>query len=239
MLELEVHVDNNFINATLELTGSNYISDDINFGSPLVFEDFNTVCGSTITPETSDVTTHDVCVTSSVIPGVVVVDQRNSGKTLTFITATRSSLDVVSTTTVAIASQKDFKEAKALVENGDVGNLRAAHVDAWKELWQSGIEIEGRPDVAMAVNASLFAILSSVRDDWAHGLAPGGLTNYYNGHSFWDTETWMFPSLLFLQPSLANSLLQYRYDRLDGARRKAASYDVSTGQLYLWSIKVL
>ena len=74
----------------------------------------------------------------------------------------------------------------------------------------TGIEISGRPDVAKAVNASLYAVLSSVRDDWAHGLAPGGLTNYYNGHSFWDTETWMYPPLLLLQPNLAKGLLQYR-----------------------------
>jgi hypothetical protein len=30
----------------------------------------------------------------------------------------------------------------------------------------------------------------------------------YNGHTFWDCETWMFPPLLALQPSTALQLLQ-------------------------------
>lgn len=38
---------------------------------------------------------------------------------------------------------------------------------------------------AVAANASVFALMSSVRSDWHYGLSPGGLTNGYNGHSFW------------------------------------------------------
>ncbi|KOB67254.1 Maltose phosphorylase [Operophtera brumata] len=33
-----------------------------------------------------------------------------------------------------------------------------------------------------------------------------------SGHNFWDTETWMFPSILLLYPQYAQKLLQYRLD---------------------------
>jgi trehalose/maltose hydrolase-like predicted phosphorylase len=97
------------------------------------------------------------------------------------------------------------------------------------------MEIAHRPDVATAVNASFYAILSSVRDDWAYGLAPGGLTNYYNGHSFWDTETWMYPPLLYFHPTISKSLIQYRFNRIDGAKRKAQSYSPPWGgMMFPW-----
>ena len=34
----------------------------------------------------------------------------------------------------------------------------------------------------------------------------------FSGHNFWDTEMWMFPSILLLYPKYANKLLQYRLD---------------------------
>jgi len=120
--------------------------------------------------------------------------------------------------------QQQEKEEK----DSKISPLYNSHIEKWNELWKSGIEImnsDPNYDIGIAINASMFAMLSSVRDDWPHGLAPGGLTNYYNGHSFWDTETWMYPSLLLLHPTLGKSLMQYRFDRVSGAASKAKSYD--------------
>jgi protein-glucosylgalactosylhydroxylysine glucosidase len=50
-----------------------------------------------------------------------------------------------------------------------------------------------------------------------YGLAPGGLPKgglllaEYQGHSFWDTETWMHPPVLLMQPEWSEDLLNYRY----------------------------
>ena len=45
--------------------------------------------------------------------------------------------------------------------------------------------------------------------------SPGGLSSDgYNGHVFWDSETWMYPSLLADAPALARHMLRYRFDRL-------------------------
>ena len=43
-------------------------------------------------------------------------------------------------------------------------------------------------------------------------MTSGGLaSNSYNGHTFWDCETWMYPSLLMFDPEIAGSLLQYAH----------------------------
>lgn len=114
--------------------------------------------------------------------------------------------------------------------------LQGEHVAAWAALWQAGVEIAGRDDVAMAVNASLYYIISSVREDRTFSLSPGGLaSNAYSGHTFWDCETWMYPSLLLLQPTIARSLLQYRFARLAEAHDKAQSYPAKyAGAMFPW-----
>ena len=54
------------------------------------------------------------------------------------------------------------------------------------------------------------------------GVSPGGLTHSaYCGHSFWDAETWVLPSLAALFPSLGSNLVAYRTDRLAAAQDAA------------------
>jgi len=55
----------------------------------------------------------------------------------------------------------------------------------------------------------------------------------YNGHVFWDTELWMYPPLLVLQPGIAKSLLEYRFQRLPAARQNAFSHGYQ-GAMFPW-----
>jgi trehalose/maltose hydrolase-like predicted phosphorylase len=55
----------------------------------------------------------------------------------------------------------------------------------------------------------------------------------YNGHIFWDSELWMYPTLLALQPDMAKSCLDYRSDRLQKAKQKATIYGYK-GAMYPW-----
>jgi trehalose/maltose hydrolase-like predicted phosphorylase len=99
---------------------------------------------------------------------------------------------------------------------------RAASDRAWAPLWESDIEVHGDRRLQREVRASYFALLASVRDDDPWAPSPGGLSSDgYNGHVFWDSETWMYPSLLATAPGLARQMLRYRFDRLDAARRNA------------------
>ena len=43
----------------------------------------------------------------------------------------------------------------------------------------------------------------------------------YNGHAFWDTELWMYPAVLVMHPEIAKSMIDYRFERLEAAKRNA------------------
>ncbi len=112
--------------------------------------------------------------------------------------------------------------------------LIAAHERAWADLWRSDIVVEGDAEVRQAVRFALFNLYSSVREGSRRSIAPMGLTSRgYNGHVFWDAETWMFPPLLVLHPGLARQLLDYRADRLEAARRRAYAHGYR-GAMFPW-----
>ena len=112
--------------------------------------------------------------------------------------------------------------------------LIAAHEKQWAELWQSDIRIEGDDEARRAVRFALFNLYSSVREGSRRSIAPMGLTSAgYNGHIFWDAETWMFPPLLVLHPELARQLLDYRADRLEAAKQRAYAHGYR-GAMFPW-----
>lgn len=112
--------------------------------------------------------------------------------------------------------------------------LIAAHEKQWAELWQSDILIEGDDEARRAVRFALFNLYSSVREGSRRSIAPMGLTSAgYNGHIFWDAETWMFPPLLVLHPELARQLLDYRADRLEAAKQRAYAHGYR-GAMFPW-----
>ncbi len=103
------------------------------------------------------------------------------------------------------------------------GRLVAANDAAWAALWQARVDVLGNPTIATDVNASQFYLWSSTRAgvDWS--ISPAGLSsNGYDGHIFWDAETWMYPSLLALHSDLAAGMNAYRYQRLGAAEQHAA-----------------
>ena len=113
-------------------------------------------------------------------------------------------------------------------------DLIRTHELRWHELWTSDIQIAGDLRTQRDVRFALYNLYSYARADQDYSLAPMGLSNLeYYGHIFWDCELWMFPSLLVLQPDLARSLLDYRFNRLDAARRNAQSHGFE-GAMFPW-----
>jgi trehalose/maltose hydrolase-like predicted phosphorylase len=112
--------------------------------------------------------------------------------------------------------------------------MRSASDAAWAELWRSDIVVSGDARLQRQVRSSFFALLASVRDDTPWAPSPGGLSSDgYNGHVFWDSETWMYPSLLATEPAIAEQSLRYRVDRLEAAYKYAADTGWS-GARYPW-----
>ncbi len=112
--------------------------------------------------------------------------------------------------------------------------LISFHKQAWDELWKSDITIEGDPQAQQDVHSMLYHLYSFTREGTALSPSPMGLSGLgYNGHVFWDTELWMFPSILVLHPELAKSLIEYRYQRLEAAKRNAFSKGYK-GAMFPW-----
>lgn len=112
--------------------------------------------------------------------------------------------------------------------------LLRRHREAWARLWESDIIIEGDLRSQIAVRSALYHLYSFARAGTAYSLSPMGLSGLgYNGHVFWDTEIWMYPPLLALQPDIAQSIMEYRYERLPMAKMNAFAHGYE-GAMYPW-----
>jgi protein-glucosylgalactosylhydroxylysine glucosidase len=112
--------------------------------------------------------------------------------------------------------------------------LLLRHEAEWEKLWKGDIIIEGDVQAQKDARAALYHLYSFAREGTANSLSPMGLSGLgYNGHVFWDTELWMYPPLLILQPDIAKSLLEYRFLRLDAARKNAFSHGYK-GAMFPW-----
>ena len=108
------------------------------------------------------------------------------------------------------------------------------HRAKWDKLWESDIEVVGDIEAQHAIRLALYSIYSSCREGTRLSIPPMGLSSQgYNGHIFWDTELWMFPPMLFMNQGIARSMMDYRTDRTDAARRKAADYGYE-GLMFPW-----
>eukprot|EP01079_Euglenida_sp_SAG-EU17-18_P011435 gene11435-2080_t len=120
------------------------------------------------------------------------------------------------------AAATDFRSASAMAP----GDLWQAHTAAVSDALMSGIE----------VNASFHMLVASLRpeQEYWYSSSPGGLaTDCYNGHTFWDMETWMYPNLLFFHPDLATGTVNYRAGALGWAQRWAQQTG-RVGARYPW-----
>lgn len=112
--------------------------------------------------------------------------------------------------------------------------LLGFHNAAWDDLWKSSITIDGDPQSQQDVNSMLYHLYSFVREGTALSPSPMGLSGLgYNGHVFWDTELWMYPAILVMHPEMAKSMIEYRFQRLEAARRNAFNRGYK-GAMYPW-----
>ena len=143
--------------------------------------------------------------------------------------------------TAAECSTQDFADPQSESERFVIFNLLTPradllqpHLARWAELWQGDIIIEGDLPSQLDIRLALYHLYAFGRGDSDLSIAPMGLSSQgYNGHIFWDTELWMFPPLLVLNPAIARSLVNYRSDRLAAARRKAVNFGYR-GAMFPW-----
>ncbi|MGL4623369.1 MAG: glycoside hydrolase family 65 protein [Culicoidibacterales bacterium] len=116
--------------------------------------------------------------------------------------------------------------------------LRVAHVEAWQtHVWNQApitIDAPGTFDQLAIRFAQYHLTVMTPAHDSRMGIGAKGLSGEgYKGHSFWDTEVFILPYFIYTNPETARSLLEYRYQGLVGARKKAAENGYE-GAMYPW-----
>jgi alpha,alpha-trehalose phosphorylase len=140
------------------------------------------------------------------------------------------------------SSQRSRPALKAQV----AGALAVARLTGWDGLlaeqrrylddfWAGAdVDIEGDPEIQQAVRFGLFHILQAGARTENRPIAAKGLTGPgYDGHTFWDTETFVLPVLTYTQPSAAASVLRWRHMVLPEARQRAADLGLA-GAAFPW-----
>lgn len=126
-------------------------------------------------------------------------------------------------------------EFRKISENRN--SLLSNHTNEWMKFWsEMKITAKGNNFLSNAIQASQFALASSLpslnrsrpKSTTFYGISPAGLgldrkQEVYNGHSFWDTEIWMQPSILLLEPQWSQQLLNYRHLMRHTAHRNAVN----------------
>jgi trehalose/maltose hydrolase-like predicted phosphorylase len=147
------------------------------------------------------------------------------------------SFCIVGTSISSVHNEDPLNEAERLtifarLEGRD--RLIQFHEKAWADLWKSDISVEGDAQSQQDIHSMLYHLYSFAREGNSFSPSPMGLSGLgYNGHVFWDCDLWMFPVYLVLHPEIARSLMDYRFERLEAAKRNAFSHGYK-GAMYPW-----
>jgi len=98
----------------------------------------------------------------------------------------------------------------------------------WSAFWEkTDIRIEGDPLNQQGIRFCVFQMHQTYHGyDPSNNIGAKGLTGEgYNGHTFWDTETYCLPFYIFSNPLAARNLLEYRYATLNAAKERAIQLD--------------
>ncbi|PCK07132.1 MAG: glycosyl hydrolase family 65, partial [Alteromonadaceae bacterium] len=174
-------------------------------------------------------------------PNIIHEDNHYNSHTMKFTKKLKAGstyrFAVVGSTLASVHYNDPRNEAERLTiyaKLQGIDALQTAHKKAWDKLWESDVEIQGDLKAQRAVRSAIYHLYSFARKGTAYSLSPMGLSGLgYNGHVFWDTELWMYPPLLVLQPEIAKSLLEYRFQRLDEAKKNAFSHGFD-GAMFPW-----
>lgn len=115
--------------------------------------------------------------------------------------------------------------------DGLVSEQRQYLGDFWK---RSDIEIDGDMELQQAIRFALFHVLQAGARTEERAIPAKGLTGPgYDGHCFWDTETFVLPVLTFCLPDAVAQALRWRHSTLPLARERASQLGLA-GAVFPW-----
>jgi alpha,alpha-trehalose phosphorylase len=126
------------------------------------------------------------------------------------------------------------------------GSLAEARHTGWEGLcaeqreyldafWEDAdVEVDGDPELQQAARFALFHVLQAGARAERRAIPAKGLTGSgYDGHAFWDTESFVLPLLTYTLPDAAGDALRWRLATLDLARERATQLGLG-GAAFPW-----
>ncbi|MGI8609098.1 MAG: glycoside hydrolase family 65 protein [Candidatus Dormibacteria bacterium] len=103
--------------------------------------------------------------------------------------------------------------------DGLASDQRAYLDDFWV---RSDVQLDGDPEIQQALRFAMFHVLQSAARAERRSIPAKGLTGPgYDGHSFWDTETFVLQLLTYTAPEAARDELMWRHSTMDQALQRA------------------
>ncbi|MFF3404804.1 glycoside hydrolase family 65 protein [Streptomyces sp. NPDC002742] len=185
-------------------------------------------------------------------------DHAVSGPDRTTMTS-ESSDDVARLTVTSVLEPGQTLRLEKIVSYGWSGNrslpalsdqvdaaLAAARHGGWQQLvdeqraflddfWvRADVEVGGDEAIQQAVRFALFHVLQAGARAEQRAIPAKGLTGSgYDGHAFWDTETFVLPLLTYTSPGAVAEALRWRQNTLPAARDRAAQLGLR-GAAFPW-----
>ncbi|CAM5633532.1 MULTISPECIES: glycoside hydrolase family 65 protein [Streptomyces] len=114
---------------------------------------------------------------------------------------------------------------------GLVDQQRAYLDDFWS---RADVEVDGDAEIQQAVRFALFHVLQAGARAEQRAIPAKGLTGSgYDGHTFWDSETFVLPMLTYTSPEAVAEALRWRQDTLPAACERAAQLGLR-GAAFPW-----
>jgi alpha,alpha-trehalose phosphorylase len=136
--------------------------------------------------------------------------------------------------------------SRSALHDQAVAALTGAQITGWDGLVQeqraflddfwagADVEVDGDPEIQQAVRFGLFHVLQAGARAEQRPIPAKGLTGPgYDGHTFWDTETFVLPVLSYTYPRAAADALRWRQSILPTAEEHAKSLGL-TGAAFPW-----
>jgi alpha,alpha-trehalose phosphorylase len=106
------------------------------------------------------------------------------------------------------------------------------YLDAFWE--RADVEVDGDPELQQAVRFGLFHVLQAGARAERRAIPAKGLTGSgYDGHAFWDTESYVLPVLTYTAPDAAGDALRWRHATLPLAKERAQQLGLG-GAAFPW-----
>ncbi len=133
----------------------------------------------------------------------------------------------------ALRDQVDAALASARRTGWD--GLAAEQRQYLDEFWDhADVQVDGDDELQQAVRFALFQVVQAAARAERRAIPAKGLTGRgYDGHTFWDQETYTLPALTYTLPEAAQHALLWRYDTLPIAQDRARELHLP-GATFAW-----